>query len=195
MQLLQYLREACHTHHEALHVHPLLVPLNRGAITKADYCNILTMFRTAYTASERRKIATPLPDAPVLEWLEADMATHHIAWQAPALAEQPPFTFSQQVGYAYVKQGATLGGQVISKHLYQALDFTPAENRFFQGYGPLTGLKWKEFQQQVAALQHACNAEEAAHSALQMFEMIRFQCDRMLEGRHEATDTTVGSRA
>jgi heme oxygenase (biliverdin-IX-beta and delta-forming) len=50
------------------------------------------------------------------------------------------------LGCLYVLEGATLGGQVISRHLAK-LDIGPESGgRFFNGYGAKTGEMWKSFQ-------------------------------------------------
>jgi heme oxygenase len=50
------------------------------------------------------------------------------------------------LGCLYVLEGATLGGQVISRHL-TTLGIGPANGGlFFHGYGPRTGEMWKSFQ-------------------------------------------------
>jgi heme oxygenase len=50
------------------------------------------------------------------------------------------------LGCLYVLEGATLGGQIISRHLAK-LDIGPENGgRFFTGYGAKTGEMWKSFQ-------------------------------------------------
>ena len=50
------------------------------------------------------------------------------------------------LGCLYVLEGATLGGQIISRHLAK-LDIGPDNGgRFFNGYGAKTGEMWKSFQ-------------------------------------------------
>ena len=50
------------------------------------------------------------------------------------------------LGCLYVLEGATLGGQIISRHLAK-LGIEPENGgRFFNGYGPKTGEMWKSFQ-------------------------------------------------
>lgn len=53
---------------------------------------------------------------------------------------------AKALGAAYVIEGATLGGQLIKRHLKENLEITPENGgSFFNGYGELTGPKWKEF--------------------------------------------------
>lgn len=49
-------------------------------------------------------------------------------------------------GALYVMEGSTLGGQLISRHLEEALGFRDGHGyRFFRGHGQDTGRLWKEF--------------------------------------------------
>lgn len=62
-----------------------------------------------------------------------------------------PSSAIELVGCAYVLEGATLGGQVIGRHLEHALGLRAGESgaMFFYGYGTRTGVLWKEFRQGV----------------------------------------------
>jgi heme oxygenase len=51
------------------------------------------------------------------------------------------------LGVLYVFEGATLGGQLISRHLEEKLGFRDgAGYRYFRSYGPETGRRWQEFR-------------------------------------------------
>ena len=54
-------------------------------------------------------------------------------------------TFARAVGCAYVVEGSTLGGQIISRHLKTKLNLPPRGCRFFTAYGEQTGKMWREF--------------------------------------------------
>ena len=50
----------------------------------------------------------------------------------------------------YVMEGSTLGGQLIARHVKQALHLPDGcGNTFFHGHGDLTGSMWKEFCQML----------------------------------------------
>lgn len=54
-------------------------------------------------------------------------------------------------GCLYVIEGATLGGQIITRHLRSSLGLTPESGAaFFSGYGERTGSRWKEFCTQLS---------------------------------------------
>lgn len=81
--------------------------------------------------------------------LETDLAALGCAEVAelPRCAELPRLDSVQRVlGCLYVIEGATLGGQVITRHLEKNLGITPESGgAFFAGYGAETGPRWKEF--------------------------------------------------
>lgn len=71
-----------------------------------------------------------------------DEAKKHSAYNGLPSIDSPEKAF----GSLYVLEGATLGGQVINRHLKQHLDLSPENGgSFFNGYGEKTGLMWKEF--------------------------------------------------
>lgn len=55
-------------------------------------------------------------------------------------------SYAEAFGSLYVIEGATLGGQIIKRHLQEHLNLT-SENGglFFNGYGNQTGQMWKDF--------------------------------------------------
>ena len=84
-------------------------------------------------------------------WLEQDLLALRISSDnvtkfsicsdLPVLSE-----YEQVLGYLYVMEGATLGGQVIFKMLKTQLQITPAKGgRYFHGYGDNTEIMWNDF--------------------------------------------------
>jgi heme oxygenase len=56
-------------------------------------------------------------------------------------------TPAQVLGCLYVIEGATLGGQIISKHLLANLGLGPDTGAaFFNGYGAESGHQWQSFR-------------------------------------------------
>ena len=78
-------------------------------------------------------------------------------------------------GSLYVIEGATLGGQIINRHLKQNLDLSPENGgSFFNGYGEKTGLKWKEFCQMTTKFAESKNADETIiYSAKSTFDSFK----------------------
>lgn len=64
----------------------------------------------------------------------------------PTCPQVPDTTdFASALGYLYVMEGSTLGGQLISRHFRQILGIEPATGgAYFHGYGEQTGARWKE---------------------------------------------------
>ncbi|MBA2404436.1 MAG: biliverdin-producing heme oxygenase [Bdellovibrionales bacterium] len=59
---------------------------------------------------------------------------------------QPHFSLEQWLGSLYVIEGSTLGAQVLTIHFTNKFNFLNLQgSKFFDGYGPKTGLYWKEF--------------------------------------------------
>jgi heme oxygenase len=59
---------------------------------------------------------------------------------------------AEALGCLYVLEGATLGGQVLSRQAKNALGITPLDaGRFFSSYGPQVGAMWKRFSQSADA--------------------------------------------
>lgn len=85
-------------------------------------------------------------------WLRADLRAQGLTDAAidalPRCPDLPDVsTPAQALGALYVFEGATLGGQIISRHLEQELGYTNGEGyRYFQSYGPDAGRKWQEFR-------------------------------------------------
>lgn len=181
----------CKAEHEALHLHPLLAPLDKGTITYARYKNIIAMFRMAYDQPERDKGQMShdlhLPDSPILTWLDGDISRHGIAWQRDeSLPRLNVSTLCRLAGYLYVKQGSTLGGQFISQRLRSALQLEPGEdNRFFFGYGTQTGAMWQAFRQKITALEGELSAPEVIASARAAFHHIEISANHVYKAIHE----------
>lgn len=59
----------------------------------------------------------------------------------------PPLAHSSHIfGCLYVLEGATLGGQIVSRHLRASLGLTAESGAsYFSGYGVDTGPRWKAF--------------------------------------------------
>ncbi len=114
----------------------------------------------------RRKHALLLLD---LERLQADR--NHIR-PIPRCHDLPALdSVSQGLGCLYVLEGATLGGQIILRHLTETLGVTAEKGgAFFASYGPALGQRWKEFRHAVAADPHAITeADQIVASARETF--------------------------
>ncbi len=183
MRLIEALRHYTREQHEALHMHPLLNGLSNAPLTGADFHYILLAFEAYYSHAEAACFAgwpEDIPNAPVLTWLDSDLAQHGLKSQVDRIvfAHPPIDTRSKLAGYLYTKQGSTLGGHVISKHLERELGLIPRLDQwFFAGYGHDNGLHWKTFTSHLDDLGDALNPEEVLASARRSFETIAWFCD------------------
>lgn len=122
-----------------------------------SYKNLLLKFYRIYSALE--------PKLPVDELIEqrfdyrrrqklplliADLGSLGILEFADRLIPYPEIpdmkNAARAFGAAYVIEGSTLGGQMISRHLREHLGITPdSGSAFFSSYGREVGAMWKEF--------------------------------------------------
>ncbi len=80
--------------------------------------------------------------------LEEDLQVLKVPLSARTPAQRclPGSNLDFALGCLYVLEGATLGGQIISRHLGNLNIGPTTGGRFFTGYGPKTGEMWKSFQ-------------------------------------------------
>ncbi len=151
--ILAKLKEATRTQHENLEN---TVDVMNQMFSLEDYKTLLTKFYRFYAAIEPRVAANDLEKAgfdfavrrktPLLEKdLKAlgifEDAQNGLWTDLPALDST-----AKAFGSLYVMEGATLGGQVIMRHLKQHLDITPENGgAFFNSYGAEVGPMWKSF--------------------------------------------------
>jgi heme oxygenase len=112
-------------------------------------------------AADRAALGLDLGDRRKAGLLESDLrdlglSVSDVAGLArcPAGLLPSPRGAAALAGCAYVLEGATLGGQVIGRHLDRALGRHPGGPgaRFFHGYGARTGAMWQRFRQTAEAL-------------------------------------------
>lgn len=153
--ILAKLKEATRAQHENLEN---TVDVMSKMFSPEDYKILLTKFYRFYAAiepkvaenhldtagfdfAERRKTPLLEKDLQALGILE-NVRENVKLWQDLPALETPAAAF----GSVYVMEGATLGGQVIMRHLKQHLDITPENGgAFFNSYGANVGPMWKSF--------------------------------------------------
>ena len=192
MRLLEALRSHTQNQHEALHTHPLLSGLSHPSLTMPDFHHILLAFEAYYSHAEAACLTgwpEDVPNAPVLTWLGSDLAQQQLESQAHRIvfAHPPIDTRSKLAGYLYTKQGSTLGGHVISRHLERQLGLIPRLDQwFFAGYGHDNGANWKKFITHLDDLGDVLNPEEVISSARHSFATIAWFCDTVYEMKQTA---------
>lgn len=90
--------------------------------------------------------------------------------ELPAMAE-----IAQALGCLYVIEGATLGGQIISRQISVELQLTPNQGAaFFTSYGTETGSMWRRFGTQLSAYATTPERETMiVDAALETFSTLR----------------------
>lgn len=191
MPALDALRTHTRHQHEALHGHPLLQGLSSDSLTRSDLHDILLAFDAAYTTTElglsdmAPDLMDNLPNAPVLDWLARDLVHFGLSPLGMRLRLKAPRfdTPSRLMGYLYVKQGSTLGGHVISRHLQSHLGLRPhIDQHFFAGYGVATGVEWRRFMLALERFQ-SLNRDEMLAAAADAFTHITAACDAVADLR------------
>lgn len=134
-------------------------------LTPAKYLQTLQRFYSIYgplenevaAATTRSLYADEAASRQKVQWLIDDllalgMTLDEIARIPPA--DAPAFASpAQAIGAMYVMEGATLGGQHITKRLQRDLPDLP--RRFFSAYGDDTGRMWNTFREKMQALPSA----------------------------------------
>ena len=167
--ILGKLKEATRQQHEGLEQ---TVDVMSQMFSLENYKILLAKFYRFYSAIEielakldLNKYGYDLTERLKTPKLEKDLESLGILLQAkkmPIFNGLPEINSAEKAfGNLYVIEGATLGGQIINRHLKQNLDLSPENGGlFFNGYGEKTGLKWKEFCQMTSKFAESKNADE-----------------------------------
>jgi heme oxygenase len=132
-----------------------------AGLTLARYRGYLERFYGLYRPLEARLSRLPFADVGLslaprrkVPMLEADLVRLGTdPGSLPVCAELPSIgTLAEGLGVLYVLEGATLGGQVIRRHLDGTLGVGPDNGgEFFVSYGARVGEMWSTFQLALAA--------------------------------------------
>lgn len=175
------LKSATSVSHKALEAS---VPLMKAEFNHADYVKWIKTLYGFYSPAEQslseympflfndwqRRIKRP--------WLVTDLqmlgATDDDIMGLPVFDAMPEIASkAQALGVCYVLEGATLGGQVINRHLHKQLGIDAQRGGlFYHGYGEQTGPMWKAFE--LTLRQHADTPALAAE-AVNMADLT-FKC-------------------
>lgn len=153
--ILTKLKEATRAQHENLEN---TVDVMNQMFSLEDYKRLLTKFYRFYAAIEPKVAENDLQKAgfdfaerrktPLLEKdLKALGIFDDVNKEVPLWENLPALgSTAAAFGSLYVMEGATLGGQVIMRHLKQHLGITPENGgAFFNSYGARVGQMWKSF--------------------------------------------------
>ncbi|HEY0791774.1 MAG TPA: biliverdin-producing heme oxygenase, partial [Chthoniobacterales bacterium] len=121
----------------------------------AELTDLEQRWKTPLLAHDLSALGVRLPDVPLSPY-----------------GNLPLESRAQALGVMYVLEGATLGGQIMARHVRERLHLDEANGAsFLQGYGRLTGPRWQAFLTVARRLigDHA-EASEAVASAGRTFE-------------------------
>jgi heme oxygenase len=131
-----------------------LIPLMKPGLSTAEYVACLERLYGMIAAWEARALScAPEWLQPLLiprrrkHLLEQDLEWFGAKPPREELADLPPIeNETSLLGAMYVIEGSTLGGQLIARHVEDALGLGIGQGTsFFRGYGKQTGAMWKEF--------------------------------------------------
>ena len=184
------LRERTQTAHTALEQTPLARDLMSVGLSLARYVEILATWVDAWSALEDCIEASAF--APGVEALLPPQRAHlghgdlrywaahgHTLLPAPspgvhAMRQLKPTDSASLLGMCYVVRGASLGAQVITRHLLQTLPQGAAQGITFFAPGTVPALSWPQWSQALSvhleapeALARAVVAADATFVALQ----------------------------
>jgi heme oxygenase len=167
--ILQRLKQATLARHAALESRSVL--LDPG-LSRAAYRACLGRFFGYYAPLEQRllrsqgwhRVGLAYGDRHKTPQLSQDLTA--LGLTAVELAQMPRCcalpdlrTAARLFGCLYVIEGATLGGQIVTRHLHACLGLTPRSGgAFFSGYAERTGSHWKAFGVHLCAF-----AEDSGH--------------------------------
>ncbi len=125
--------------------------------TRQEYIELLQKYYGFYAPIETQLLDFHTPVFSLSrakhQLLEQDLSFLKLgAFSAPAMCQKLPSILDvpSALGICYVLEGATLGGQIISKHLKDSLGLTEKEGlKFFLGYGTQTIKMWNSFKTQA----------------------------------------------
>lgn len=197
VSVCEELRLATHAAHVRINHHPYLSGLLKAGYPLEKYQALLAMYTALYAAIETQvESFIACDDVPFVyfnrrktQWLRDDMTYFGLNWQEP-LWQQPPLPTPRVltdcgalIGTLYVIEGATLGGEVISRHLHKHLELGPTSGaRFFNGYGDAatTRNNWQMFCGFANGIDTNKYLRASAKlSAVHLFELIESQLNAL----------------
>ena len=174
--VLSALRAGTHTLHVALEKR---LPFFSDTLDLERYTQLLAAYYGFYQALESNLLACELPEGFELSTrlktpaLQQDLRALNVHIEALPLCDNfPPLNNPASVlGVLYVLEGATLGGNVLRKHVSEQLGLD-ADNgcAFLYVYGESTGKQWKAFLDYLGSVPLDAAAQAlAVHAACSTF--------------------------
>lgn len=182
MDIRSLLKEKTQSQHTHVENTPLLKKITEKNITLAEYIQLLKKLYGYIYQCERTilsiKFCNLIHGREKTDLLIKDLTDLQSMDQSIQIAQQNSDTpiLSQKLdilGYLYVIEGSTLGGQVISKILSNLLDLSPKHGlHYFYGYGSHTKKKWDEICIQLNTISSEPEMNAVITSANNTFETL-----------------------
>lgn len=190
------LRQDTHEYHVILNHHPLLIDLTKPTYPLTHYKTLLFAYSQLYRSieelidhflqnhhvdfdySERKKLPGLIKDIGYFahDDLKLDLP------ELPKLSVPQIDNISELAGLLYVVEGATLGGQHISRALsdFHGMTFNTGAC-FFNSYGEKTIMRWEVFLQFLdLVIQDENNFQNAKDTACRTFQTFQMALDYYL---------------
>ena len=89
-----------------------------------------------------------------------------------------PATFAEVLGCLYVTEGATLGGQIIKRHVIRRLGAEAVQGcSFYSGYDEMTGPLWREFRTVLDSQPHNSRASTLKFAKLTFTTLLEWMSE------------------
>jgi heme oxygenase len=179
--LLAEVKEKTKPHHDKIEMNPYAVAISTGTITPEQYLSYLKKFYGFLAVTEssiskqftgshmdtvikaRMKAPLLLADLEAMGVPETDTGSISLCKNLPNLDN-----LNKVLGYMYVIEGSTLGGQIVSQQLRKVLGPGIPLN-YFDCYGKETGARWISFCEILTSRVSEENKEEFINSACDTF--------------------------
>ncbi|MBC8162375.1 MAG: biliverdin-producing heme oxygenase [Roseiflexaceae bacterium] len=174
--ILEQLKQATRAAHMRLQAHPRVIQLSTPQLSLAEYTAFLATMAGFYQPMEQQlarfthewaQIGLDFEQRCKTSLLRHDLVALGYAndgmTEPPTCADLPTLDdFPQALGCMYVLEGATLGGQLITRQMAAHFGLTAESGTAFYGsYGPAVGSMWKAFCMQVNAYAATCASDDA----------------------------------
>ena len=163
------------------------LPLMDPALTRDDYARAIAALHGFHAPLEARLARQPWARLG-LDW-DARRKTPLLARDLHALGRTPDAiaalpvwdalpdtaTLARALGAAYVLEGATLGGQLVRRHLQHALGIGPDDGAaYYSAYGDRVGPMWRAFLAALTAAveRDGCAPDEVVAGARDTFDAL-----------------------
>jgi heme oxygenase (biliverdin-IX-beta and delta-forming) len=148
--IMARLKQETKVYHEQLETNPYSRAMSDGTLTREAYSEMLQRFYGFYRPLEaqlQQFSPVDVSERQHTPFLVRDLQTLDCLVEALPLCDDLPqiTTPARALGSLYVLEGATLGGQIITRQL-KRFGLTPENGvSFFNSYGERVGEMWKAF--------------------------------------------------